>query len=56
MSLAVWRSTMRDLSFGTTFSVLFLDRRSDNSRRRTEFFNLIRTPLERPRRVMQGPP
>src|SRR6186997_472179 len=46
---------MRDLLFGTTFSVLFLNRRNDDSRRR-KFFGLIRTPLERPRQVMQGPP
>lgn len=32
---------MRDLSFGTTFVVLSLDRRNDNSRRRTEFLGLI---------------
>ena len=32
---------MRDLSFGTTFAVLSLDRRNDNSRRRTEFLGLI---------------
>jgi hypothetical protein len=56
MSLAASRGTMRDLSFGTTFPVLSLDRRNDNSQRRTEFFGLIRTPLERPRQVMQGPP
>jgi hypothetical protein len=42
MSLAASRGTMRDLSFGTTYAVLFLDRRNDNSRRRIEFFNLIR--------------
>ena len=41
MSLAASRGTMRDLSFGTTFAVLSLDRRNDNSRRRTEFLGLI---------------
>src|SRR4029079_10086788 len=42
--------------FETTFAVLSLDRWNDTGRCRTEFFDLIRTPLEWLRQVIQGPP